>query len=68
MQLARAAGVEVIAITGQKDKPQFLRKLGADVVFDHKMAKFRMWAMFSRSIPIAAGIISERRLTVFFHA
>lgn len=36
VQLAKAAGLKVIASAGQERKLQFLRELGADVVFNYK--------------------------------
>ncbi|EJD37204.1 NAD(P)-binding protein, partial [Auricularia subglabra TFB-10046 SS5] len=38
VQLAKAAGLKVIAYAGQETKLQFLRELGADVVFNYKTA------------------------------
>ncbi|EJD50348.1 NAD(P)-binding protein [Auricularia subglabra TFB-10046 SS5] len=38
VQLAKAAGLKVIASAGQEGKLQFLRELGADVVFNYKTA------------------------------
>lgn len=36
VQLAKEAGLKVIASAGQESKLDFLRKIGADVVFNYK--------------------------------
>ena len=39
IQLAKAAGLKVIASAGSEDKVQFLKSIGVDVAFNYKTQK-----------------------------
>ena len=41
MQLAKAEGLKVVASAGSEEKCEFVRSLGADVVFNYKTTSTR---------------------------
>ena len=41
MQIAKAEGLKVIASTGSDEKVEFVRSIGADVVFNYKTTSTR---------------------------
>lgn len=62
MQLAKADGLKVIASAGSDEKVEFVRSLGADVVFNYKttsskevLAKEGPVNMYAFSVPFVLG-------------
>ena len=63
MQIAKAEGLKVIASAGSDEKVEFVRSIGADVVFNYKTTSTR--EVLAKQEPINMYVASLPEVFVF---